>query len=108
MLRNRGESSKHDTFDPRGDRERAQPNHSHLDNFLRDQVLSHKSVKSKAQRSSVSVASRSNNASFLELAASNKYNQRKKSMVVGSKRHDTSVDTQSLVNAANVMRTSNY
>jgi hypothetical protein len=42
------------------------------------------------------------------MAAVNKYNQRKKSMVVGGKRHDTAADTTSLVNAANVMRTSNY
>lgn len=42
------------------------------------------------------------------MAAANKqYNSRKKSMVVG-RRTDTAADTQSLVAAANVMRTSNY
>jgi len=41
--------------------------------------------------------------------ANKSYNSRKKSMVVGgSRRHDTAADTQSLVAAANVMRTSNY
>lgn len=42
------------------------------------------------------------------MASVAKYNGRKKSMVVNSRRNDTAADTTSLVAAVNVMRTSNY
>ena len=42
------------------------------------------------------------------MASVAKYNGKKKSMVVNSRRNDTAADTTSLVAAVNVMRTSNY
>ena len=61
----------------------------HLDNFLRDQILSQKSGgRAKGQRSAVSVASSKRSNALIEMATAAKYNGRKKSMHVSSRRND--------------------
>ena len=70
--------------------------------------MSQKDSRSQGQRSAVSVTSSKRNNALIEMASVAKYNGRKKSMVVNSRRNDTAADTTSLVAAVNVMRTSNY
>lgn len=84
---------------------------------MRDQILSQKSGRSKNQRSAVSShsAKRSNVNAMIELAAASakgKYSRRQQSNTVANKTENktagSSIDTNALVAAANVMRLSNY
>ena len=82
--------------------------HEHLDQFLRDQILSQNGSRQKGkQRCTVSQSSSKRSNALIELAAQAQY--QKKNSARGTKRQSGDyVDTNSLVAAANVMRLSNY
>ena len=93
-------------------------NHQHLDNFLRDQILSQKSGRSKGQRSTASCSAKQNNA-LIEMAAAKNNYQRRPSQINSARynKTDTRADTDAAGNpdetdgllvAAKVMRLSGY